>query len=126
MKSVAVDYANMLSPNLGGNGLDPQELEGGLAEAFREAYQDVEVRRRSGEMGFFSLPDAGESAGAVQELADGFGQWFENLVVLGIGGSALGTTRTSWMRNAGITIPASMFWTMSIPEPSPLSWAGWT
>ncbi len=49
-------------------------------------------RRQSGEMGFFSLPDARESARAIQELADGFGQWFENLVVLGIGGSALGTT----------------------------------
>jgi glucose-6-phosphate isomerase len=92
MKSVTLDYANMLSPNLGGRGLDPQELQGGRAEAFREAYEDVESRRRSGEMGFFSLPDALESAKAVQELADGFGQWFENLVVLGIGGSALGTS----------------------------------
>ena len=91
MKSVTLDYANMLSPNLGGSGLDPRELEGGRAEAFRKAYEDVESRRRSGEMGFFSLPDARESADAVRELADGFGQWFENLVVLGIGGSALGT-----------------------------------
>ncbi|MFH1763673.1 MAG: glucose-6-phosphate isomerase [Gemmatimonadota bacterium] len=92
MKSVTLDYANMLSPNLGGRGMDPVELTGGRAEAFREAYEDVESRRQSGEMGFFSLPDAWESAKAVQELADGFGQWFENLVVLGIGGSALGTT----------------------------------
>jgi glucose-6-phosphate isomerase len=43
-------------------------------------------------MGFFALPHAVEAARAVQNLADGFGQWFENLVVLGIGGSALGTT----------------------------------
>ncbi|MCJ7629571.1 MAG: glucose-6-phosphate isomerase [Longimicrobiales bacterium] len=92
MKSVTLDYANMLSPNLGGRGMDPMELKGGRAEAFREAYEDVESRRQSGEMGFFSLPDARESAKAIQELADGFGQWFENLVVLGIGGSALGTT----------------------------------
>jgi glucose-6-phosphate isomerase len=92
MKSVTLDYSNMLSPNLAGGGLDPRELKGELAEAFREAYEDVESRRRSGEMGFFSLPHARESAKAVQELADGFGQWFENLVVLGIGGSALGTT----------------------------------
>jgi len=91
MRSVTLDYANMLSPNLGGRGLNPLELEGDLAGAFRQAHEDVESRRRSGEMGFFSLPDARESAKAVQELADGFGQWFENLVVLGIGGSALGT-----------------------------------
>ncbi len=91
-KSVSLDYANMLKPNLGSGGLDPEELDDGYARAFREAHEDVESRRSSGEMGFFSLPDALEAAGAVQELADGFGQWFENLVVLGIGGSALGTT----------------------------------
>jgi len=92
MRSVTLDYANMLSPQLGGRGLDPKELEEGRAEAFGRVYDEVESRRVSGEMGFFSLPEARDSAKAVQQLADGFGQWFENLVVLGIGGSALGTT----------------------------------
>ena len=92
MRSVTLDYANMLSPNLGGRGLDPELLDGALAAAFREVFSDTEARRRSGEIGFFSLPDALEGTVAIQELADGFGQWFENLVVLGIGGSALGTT----------------------------------
>jgi glucose-6-phosphate isomerase len=92
MRLVTVDYANMLSPNLDGRGLDPDELVGEMAEAFRQAHAEVESRRTSGEMGFFSLPEAREAAKAVQELADGFGQWFESLVVLGIGGSALGTT----------------------------------
>ena len=45
-----------------------------------------------------AVTEAREAAAAVQELADGFGQWFENLVVLGIGGSvivnALGSMRT--------------------------------
>jgi glucose-6-phosphate isomerase len=92
MKSVTLDYANMLTSSLGGRGLDPQALEGDRAQAFRAAFEDVESRRQSGEMGFFLLPEALESAAAVQKLADGFGQWFENLVVLGIGGSALGAT----------------------------------
>ncbi len=92
MKSVILDYGNMLSSNLEGRGLDPLELEGRLSELFRRAWEDVDGRRSSGEMGFFALPEAQEAAHAVQELADGFGQWFENLVVLGIGGSALGTT----------------------------------
>lgn len=91
MTPVTLDYANMLAPNLGGRGLDPQELDGPLQERFRGALQDVESRMESGEMGFFSLPHALEGARTVQELADGFAQWFENLVVLGIGGSALGT-----------------------------------
>jgi glucose-6-phosphate isomerase len=92
MTPVTVDFANMLSPNLGGRGLDPQLLDGVLEERFRGAFRDVESRRESGEIGFFSLPYALEAARTVQELADGFAQWFENLVVLGIGGSALGTT----------------------------------
>jgi glucose-6-phosphate isomerase len=92
MQLVTLDYGNMLAPRLDGRGFDPAHLEGEAAEAFLSAHQDVESRRASGEMGFFSLPDARESAAAVQQLADGFGQWFESLVVLGIGGSALGTT----------------------------------
>jgi glucose-6-phosphate isomerase len=92
MTPIVLDYANMLTPSLGGRGLDPLELEGPLQERFRQAFQDVENRKESGEMAFFSLPYALEGARTVQELADGFAQWFENLVVLGIGGSALGTT----------------------------------
>ncbi len=90
MSGVVLDYTNMLRPALGGAGLDPARLEGDLEERFREALDRVEARREAGEMGFFELPYAREAARTVQEVADGFGQWFENLVVLGIGGSALG------------------------------------
>jgi glucose-6-phosphate isomerase len=41
-------------------------------------------------MGFFDLPYATETLAHVKTLAEGFGQWFENVVVLGIGGSGLG------------------------------------
>ena len=82
MKSVILDFANMLSPSLGEYGLDPAALEGALSESFEKAYADVKERRLSGEMGFFALPEARGPATAIQELADGFGQWFENVVVL--------------------------------------------
>lgn len=91
MKTVTLDYTNMVAPNLKGGGVDPAALDGELADAFRSAHAEVEKRRESGEMGFFALPEAREAAAAVQDVADGFGQWFENVVVLGIGGSALGT-----------------------------------
>jgi glucose-6-phosphate isomerase len=42
-------------------------------------------------MGFFDLPYATETLATVKQLAEGFGQWFEDVVVLGIGGSGLGT-----------------------------------
>lgn len=93
MTSISLDFTNMMAPNLGGEqGVDPQALNGALAHAFRRVHEDVEARRSSGEMGFFKLPEATDSAAAIQELADSFGQWFETVVVLGIGGSALGTT----------------------------------
>lgn len=91
MNPVTLDFTNMMTTSLSGAGVDPGELEGPLAESFRAAHEDVEARKRSGEMGFFSLPEDEAGARAVQDLADSFGQWFENIVILGIGGSALGT-----------------------------------
>ena len=85
-----VDVNLMLEPNLPGAGLDPARLDGAMAERFLEVYQDVEGRRARGELGFLDLPWASETARSVQEVADSFGQWFENVVVLGIGGSGLG------------------------------------
>jgi glucose-6-phosphate isomerase len=92
MKHLSVDYTNMMAPAVGQAGVKPEELDGPLSQAFSDAHEEVEKRRAAGEMGFFSLPEAREGAAAVQAIADSFGQWFENLVVLGIGGSALGTT----------------------------------
>jgi glucose-6-phosphate isomerase len=40
--------------------------------------------------GFVRLPGDEAMRPAVQEVADSFGQWFEDLVVVGIGGSSLG------------------------------------
>lgn len=84
-----LDVNLMLAPAVDG-GLDPRRLAGDLAERFRAAHADVERRRQSGEIGFFELPWASETSRAVKDVADSFGQWFENVVVLGIGGSGLG------------------------------------
>ena len=87
-----LDYGNMLEGVLGeGAGLSPSRLDTDLAERFRPAHADVSARRASGEMGFFELPGDRELLRATREAADTFGQWFENVVVIGIGGSSLGT-----------------------------------
>jgi glucose-6-phosphate isomerase len=91
MTPITLDYANMVAPNLSGAGIDPERLDTDLAERFSEAYESVDAARASGEMGFFQLPYASETLARTRELADGYGQWFENVVILGIGGSALGT-----------------------------------
>jgi glucose-6-phosphate isomerase len=89
--AIVLDYNNMLRPRLGGrHGIDPADLDG-LAERFREVHADVERRRRSGELGFFALTEGGETLASIEQFADGAGQAFSTLVVLGIGGSALGT-----------------------------------
>ena len=97
MTPITLDYANMLSDNLGGEGIGPRRLKTDLAERFRRAHEAVEIGRSAGEIGFFDLPYATEALARTQELADGYGRCFENVVILGIGGSALGA-RT--LRNA--------------------------
>jgi glucose-6-phosphate isomerase len=91
MSPVSLAYANLLSPALGdGHGLDPARLTGDLASRFRDAHVRVEARIQAGEMGFVRLPGDEAMRRGVQEVADSFGQWFEDLVVVGIGGSSLG------------------------------------
>lgn len=90
MSKISVDYANILAANLPTGGVDASRLSGDLAETFADAYEQIEAARERGEMGFFDLPYAQQTLARTQELADGYGQWFENLVILGIGGSGLG------------------------------------
>jgi glucose-6-phosphate isomerase len=45
----------------------------------------------AGELGFFDLPYEKEIVEQIRSFADGLGQAFDTIVVLGIGGSALGT-----------------------------------
>ena len=85
-----LDVNLMLAPSLPGVGLDPARLNGAMAERFREVYDDIEGRRAKGEIGFFDLPWASDTARRGQEMANSFGQCFENVVVRGIGGSGLG------------------------------------
>ncbi|HEX8696809.1 MAG TPA: glucose-6-phosphate isomerase [Longimicrobium sp.] len=90
--SITLDYNNMLAPRLGGgeHGIDPASLER-MAARFREAHADTARRRESGELGFYALPGETATVDAIQAFAEGPGQAFSDLVVLGIGGSALGT-----------------------------------
>jgi glucose-6-phosphate isomerase len=87
---ITLDYNNMLSPRLGGRGIDPESLDRATPR-FREAHADAERRRESGELGFFALTDADDTLRAIESFASGPGQAFSDVVILGIGGSALGT-----------------------------------
>ena len=90
MTPITLDFSNMVMEHLGVRGVDSERLGGDLADRFRAAHESVEAIRRSGEMGFFELPYDSEALAQAQELADQIEGRFENLVIIGMGGSALG------------------------------------
>ncbi len=92
MKLPTLEYGDLLEHRLGpGRGLDPARLRGDLQERFASALLGFRERRDRGELGFLDLPTDASLARQVVEVADSFAQWFEELVVVGIGGSSLGT-----------------------------------
>lgn len=89
MDRIRLDFGNLLASRVDG-GVGDELLSGALADRFRKAHADVEELRSTGVLGFYDLPYAADTVDRVVELADGFGQWFQDVVVLGIGGSGLG------------------------------------
>jgi glucose-6-phosphate isomerase len=87
---LSLDYNRMLAPATAGRGIEPHRLEA-AAERFRDTHSSVEERRAAGQLAFLDLPHERSVAGRIRTFADGLGQAFDTVVVLGIGGSALGT-----------------------------------
>lgn len=92
---LTIDYANCLSERVGNHGLDPARIGPGseLAEAARSLTASLARTRGTGWERWRELPFGAarrEHVGAVKKLASERRNAFENLVVLGIGGSALG------------------------------------
>jgi glucose-6-phosphate isomerase len=62
-----------------------------LARRFVDVQSEVRSRRARGEYGFYQLVDQGPTVHAIRTFAEGLGQAYDHVLVLGIGGSALGT-----------------------------------
>ena len=86
--ALRLDYTNMLAENVPG-GIPRAALES-AGDAFTRAMAVFDERRGRGELGFLDLPSAADSTQQIRQFADGAGQAFSDIVVLGIGGSALG------------------------------------
>jgi glucose-6-phosphate isomerase len=88
----------MLTLDISGAMADAVGSKHGIEEADLELYvkrygditHEIVKERRSGGLAFLDLPYDSEMAGKVAEVAANIRDRFENLVVLGIGGSALG------------------------------------
>jgi glucose-6-phosphate isomerase len=62
-----------------------------LASRFGAVQAEVRQRRSAGEYGFYRLVEQGPTVRAIKTFAEGLGQAHDHVLVLGIGGSALGT-----------------------------------
>jgi len=89
LNPIQFDYSNVLSDAVGPEqGLAEAEL-GGLEDASRRALAAVQARRTT-DLRWLDLPYATEYRDGIQQYVKSVEGRFENIVVLGIGGSALG------------------------------------
>jgi glucose-6-phosphate isomerase len=89
---LSLNYANCLSDTLGSeHGLGDQDLAG-LQNRLNDAHHSIRQQSTSGKIGFMDLPHAKEEAKKIMAWAKKAKDQFDTLVVLGIGGSALGNT----------------------------------
>ncbi|MDX2058257.1 MAG: glucose-6-phosphate isomerase [Gemmatimonadales bacterium] len=84
-------YGRMLTDKLDGqHGLSRSRLQE-LAHRFPAVAAEVDTRRGQGEYGFYGLGRQTDVIKGIRRFADGVGQAYDHVLVLGIGGSALGT-----------------------------------
>ena len=88
---ITLRYGRMFRDALDGeHGLDRARLAE-LATGFAAIQGEVRSRRAKGEYGFYGLVDQGATVRQIRTFAEGVGQAYDHVLVLGIGGSALGT-----------------------------------
>lgn len=84
-------YGRMFADRLDGrHGLSRAALDE-LVSRFPLVQDELRSRRQLGEYGFLSLGEQAATVAEIRRFADGLGQAFDHVLVLGIGGSALGT-----------------------------------
>jgi glucose-6-phosphate isomerase len=88
---IKLAYGRVLRDGLDGvHGL-PRERLDELAGRFASVQAEVRRRRAAGEYGFYQLIDQAETVREITGFAEGLGQAHDHVLILGIGGSALGT-----------------------------------
>ena len=89
MSRLTLDVNDALASQIGANGLQPAEIEA-LEPAARAAHERLAQLREAGNLGFWSLPADAEVRDPAIALGEELARRWENVVVLGIGGSSLG------------------------------------
>ena len=84
---IHLDYTNMLAPGVSG-GIPANDWKEAAA-LFKKAHEEFEARRKAGDLGFLDLPDDKTLLKQTTDFAKNAKGKFDDVVVLGIGGSAL-------------------------------------
>jgi glucose-6-phosphate isomerase len=87
---IKLAYGRMLQDALDGSHGLPRARLAELAAGFGAVQAEVRRRRAAGEYGFYKLIDQGDTVREIKTFAEGLGQAHDHVLVLGIGGSALG------------------------------------
>lgn len=89
--SVKVDFSNMMSDVVGNHGIQEKTFESYFKTA-QNVHRGVESKRGKGMQGWMDIPyNQDKVVARINETAKKIQTKFENFVVLGIGGSALGS-----------------------------------
>jgi len=86
---ITLDFNNLMAESVQGEGITEQELSG-TAERARQILQEMQERRAQGQLPFMDLPYQRGMVKEIKEYARTVKGKFTDLVILGIGGSALG------------------------------------
>jgi glucose-6-phosphate isomerase len=87
---IRFDFNNAMPEAIGDeHGIREDEING-LAARVRQAHEGLRRRRQAGDLAWMELPYAGDVVRDVLGYVDSVAGRFDNFVVLGIGGSALG------------------------------------
>lgn len=89
---ITFDYSNLMADNIGAERGIRADALAALHQPTRELHARIKQRREQGELPFFDLPGDSGTLDSILELSEQLRHRFDTLVVLGIGGSALGTS----------------------------------
>ncbi len=83
---IKIDFSNLLQDSIGNNGLTKEDFN----QISRTALDDLLNAEKYPENGFLMLPDATTAENAAVKEQGRYAGRFDNIILLGIGGSALG------------------------------------
>jgi glucose-6-phosphate isomerase len=86
---LTLDINDAMFESLGASGLERSEIAA-LSDRSNKIHSDLAARRRSGALGFFDLPFDAQAAEESIAVGRALSAEYENVVVMGIGGSSLG------------------------------------